>query len=298
MFTITAALLLLTSLNVGSVPPKIKISVEADIYHYAQEILAGRSPLTIDDFSSENSQRDVVEFILVQKALALGGFDIDFSFTLGNYDARNIKLLQEGLLLINFDTMWHSQVSKLQDDVYISDPVIRKGEYWAGIYTSQENKDKLSVNNLTDLKQLSIASNKHWYVDWQTLNQINPKALIHEEEWLSMAKLVSLSWIDVMLAPFTSAQPFKYQGNNYKIVAIDGVKVALNDSRHFVVSKKHPYGEKAFKALQKGLKTLRQQGVIERAYQQSGFFNEQVKDWTILNQSLLKSNLPTESIDN
>jgi len=53
--------------------------------------------------------------------------------------------------------------------------------------------------------------------------------------------------------------PFSYQGDNYKVVAIEGVKIALNDSRHFVVSRKHPYGQKTFIALQKGLKILHQQ---------------------------------------
>ena len=50
-------------------PINVKISVETDIYHYAQEILAGNSPIEITNFKGKNSQRDVVEFILVQKAL-------------------------------------------------------------------------------------------------------------------------------------------------------------------------------------------------------------------------------------
>jgi hypothetical protein len=121
---------------------------------------------------------------------------------------------------------------------------------------------------------------------------MQPKKLIPQEEWLSMAKLVSLGWIDAMLAPFTQNYPFSYQGTNYNIVAIEGVKVALDDSRHFVVSKKHPYGKETYIALQKGLKILREQGVIKRAFQQSGFFNEHVKDWTTLNAPLLM-NLPS-----
>jgi len=293
MFKITVILFALISLNPASASPEVKISIETDIYQYAQELLAGKTPLTITDFSGEHSQRAVVEFILVQKALALGGLNLDFSFTMGNYDARNTKLLQDGLLLINFDTMWLSHVNMLKEDVYISDAVIRKGEYWAGIYTSQQNKEKLSIKNLQQFRELTIASSKYWHVDWQTLSQIKAKDLIHQEEWLSMAKLVSLGWVDVMLAPFTQEKPFSYQGKNYKIVAIEGIKIALNDSRHFVVSRKHPYGKKTFIALQKGLKILRQQGVIKRAYQQSGFFNENAKDWTILNKSLLNERLPT-----
>jgi hypothetical protein len=82
-----------------------------------------------------------------------------------------------------------------------------------------------------------------------------------------------------MLAPFKSALPFNYQGRNYHIQAIEGYKIALQDSRHFVVSKKHPLGKQTFDALQKGLKQLRQSGYIERAYRECGFLNPSVDTW-------------------
>ncbi len=283
---------------VWSSPTKIPITVETDVYHHAQEIIGNKKIVTIESFSGPNSQRDVVEFILIQKALALGGSTLDFTFTLGNYDARNIKLLQSGLLLISFDSLWLSHISKITNDVYVSDAIIRKGEYWAGLYTSIKNDKALATKNLSDLKKLSIISNKNWHVDWQTVSQLSPKTLAHEEEWLSMAKLVSLQWVDIMLAPFTSAQPFTYKGNGYEITAIEGIKVALNDSRHFVVSKKHPEGKETFIALQKGLAILRQRGTIIKAFQQSGFFNEKVQNWSVINKPFItesKTNNPQKS---
>ncbi len=272
---------------VWSSPAKIPITVETDVYHHALELIGEQKIVNIENFSGPNSHRDVVEFILVQKALALGGSTLEFTFTLGNYDARNIKLLQSGLLLITFDSLWLSHISKIANDVYVSDAIIRKGEYWAGMYTSIKNDKALATKNLSDLKKLSIISNKNWHVDWQTVSQLSPKTLAHEEEWLSMAKLVSLQWVDIMLAPFTSAQPFTYKGNGYEITAIKGVKVALNDSRHFVVSKKHPKGKETFIALQKGLTILRQRGTITKAFQDSGFFNQQVKNWPIINKAFI-----------
>ena len=261
---------------------EIEITIETDIYKYAQEILNGKSPLEIDDFSGKNSQRDVVEFILVQKALLLGGAKLDFIFNTGNYDSKNSKLLKEGALLINFDTMWYSHAQTFSQDVYISDPLIRKGEYHAGIYTSENSK--LKINNLQEFKKLSVISNRNWSVDWKTLTDISPSKLIHEEEWVSMAKMVSLGWVDVMLAPFNKNKPFFYQGKNYKIYALKGIKISLNDSRHFVVSRNHPLGKKTFIALQKGLKILREQGAIDKAYRQSGFFNDETKNWKVLNK--------------
>ncbi len=267
------------------------VTIETDIYHYAQEVLAGQNILEIKNFTGTHSQRDVIEFILVQQALALGGSNINFTFTLGNYDARNLKLLQSGLLLISFDSMWLSQISPAHEDVYISDPIIRKGEFWAGLYTATTNEKALATRDLTSFQRLSVISNKNWLVDWKTLTQMSPKHLTHEEEWLSMAKLVNMGWVDIMLAPFTPQEPFSYQGGDYHIVAIDGIKIALNDSRHFVVSKKHPRGKETFEALQKGLKILRKRGTIIKVFKQSGFFNKKVQGWhTINNKQILSNN--------
>jgi hypothetical protein len=284
------ALLMTLSLFTFSAQAKqhtVIVSIETDIFERAQTVLAGKSPLTFSDFSHIESRRDVVEFILLQQALALGGSTLKFSFVKGNYDARNPKLLQQGLLLISFDSMWLSQAEKIKKDVYISDAIIRKGEYWAGIYT-KNNKAKIKLKTLNDFHKLSVISSKHWPVDWETLQAMQPKELIHDDEWIGMAKLVSLGWIDVMLAPFTNKEPFVYQNKNYNIKAIDGVKVALNDSRHFLISRHHPLGEETFKAVQKGLKILRKKCTIIKAYQQSGFFNKKVSRWHVLNEDLIK----------
>lgn len=271
-------------------PTVVKITIEADTYNSAQKILTGKKPTQIDNFEGKDSQRTVVEFILVQQALALGGSNLEFTFLTGNYDARNAKLLQGGLLLINFDSMWLSHAKTFIDDVYISDPVIRKGEYYAGIFTAFNKKDKIIIKNLSDFQKLSVISSKHWPVDWQTLLQLKPKSLTHEEEWISMAKLVSMGWIDVMLIPFTKNKPFRYKEENFDLVAVKGVKIALNDSRHFLVSKHHPQGKETYIALQKGLKILREKGLIEKAYRQSGFFNDKVKNWLTINDFLFDKN--------
>jgi len=157
----------------------------------------------------------------------------------------------------------------------------------AGVYTSTNNDKALSTKNLADLRKLSIISNKNWHVDWKTILELAPKSLTHDEEWLSMAKLVSLQWVDIMLAPFSNGSPFILKGEGYEITAIEGIKVALNDSRHFVVSKKHPKGKETFIALQKGLTILRQRGTITKAFQQSGFFNEHVQNWSVINKDFI-----------
>lgn len=245
----------------------------------------GKSAIEVTDYSGKNSQRDAVEFILIQQALALGGSNLNFNFIKGNYDARNIKLLNEGLLLLSFDSVWLSAAEKYQDNLLISDPIIENGQYYAGIFVSPNNLREIEKKPV-DLSHLSFVSSRDWVVDWKTLEMLKPKQLIHESDWIVMAKMVSRGWVDAMLAPFKKQSEFSYIGPDYKIVAIPNVKVALKDSRHFVVSKQHPLGEETFKALQKGLKILKARGLIDKAYRQSGFINEDVSNWRIINAAL------------
>ncbi|MCF6435677.1 hypothetical protein [Pseudoalteromonas sp. MMG022] len=257
----------------------IPITIEADIFNYAQIILADQSIDTVNDFHHPLCQRDVVEFVLLQKALKLGGMELKFKFELGNYDARNIKLLVDGLLLVSFDTLWYQEAQQHIERLYISDAIIRKGEYFAGLYTSAKSVSDIKHKIGEDLSQVSVISSQAWHTDWVTLSALNPKQLHEESDWIVMAKMVSRSWIDTMLVSFNNTIPFEYKGVDYRIVAIEGIKVPLQDSRHFVVSRLHPLGEATFNALQVGIKQLRASGFIEQSYKQCGFFNPHVEAW-------------------
>ncbi|QTL35231.1 hypothetical protein [Pseudoalteromonas viridis] len=276
-------LLLILSFAVQS-HAHISISIEKDIYEYAKEILADQpiAEFSAEIFNHPKCQRDVVEFLIAQRALLEGGFTHPFHFTLGNYDARNLKLLESGLLLMSFDTIWLSQAQTIKDDVYISEPIIEKGAYFAGIYTSGSNKVSLQNKISKDLSQISVVSSRAWLVDWVTLKALKPKQLHHEDDWITMAKLVSNGWVDAMLVSFNNTRPFFYEGPGYRIEAVEGIKVALRDSRHFVVSRHHPYAKEAYNALQLGLAKLKARKFIFQAYRQCGFITPLVDEWYTL----------------
>lgn len=263
-------------------PIKTTIAVETDIYQYAKKIMAGKSASQVDDFSHPLCQRDVVDFILILRAFQLFAPDIHFHFEPGNVDGRNIKSLRSGLLLLSFDSIWLTQAERYKDDVYISAPLIRKGEYEAGLYVSSANKDRILIKTKNDIANYTFVSSEHWKVDWQTLKQLKPKRLINESDWISMAKLVTKGWVDVMLAPFQGEPPYRYRGKDFDISAIEHVKVALNDSRHIIVSRSHPLGKRAFEAIQKAIQHYRNNNTIKRAYRECGFLNSHTKDWSVI----------------
>lgn len=261
----------------------ILIYIRDDVYVDYQEFIGNRNVLAIDDFSGKTVRRDVVDMIIAQQALKLGGFNLSFRYASGKVNFRNTKMLQNGKLLISFDSYWQQDAQALADKVYISAPVIRNGEYVAGIYTSPNNSKVLAVKSLADLHSLTAVSTPLWRTDWQTLQALPLKELIKENSWLSMARMVNLQWIDFLLMPFNSTPDQSFTMEKIHLVPVKNIAILLKDSRHFVISKQHPQGKAAFTAIDKGLSILRKQGAIVKAYQQAGFFIDK-NQYTVLNE--------------
>ncbi|NQY49920.1 MAG: hypothetical protein HRT50_12620 [Colwellia sp.] len=256
---------------------RVLIYIRDDVYIDYQKFVADKDISSIDNFSGKNIRRDVVDMIIAQQALKLGGFSHNFTYAPGKVNFRNTKMLQNGQLLISFDSYWQQDALPLADKVYISDVVIRNGEYIAGIYTSPKNTKTLAIKELSDLTELTAVSTPKWRTDWQTLQQLPIKNLTRDDSWLSMVRMVDIQWIDFILMPFNSTPDQSFVMNKVHLVPVKNIGVVLKDSRHFVISKKHPEGKEAYIAINKGLKILRQHGAIVKAYQQAGFFVDRNK---------------------
>jgi len=255
----------------------VLIYIRDDVYVDYQQFVAGKDISSIDNFSGKNIRRDVVDMIIAQQALKLGGFNHRFSYAPGKVNFRNTKMLQNGKLLISFDSYWLKDAQPISKTVYISDEVIRNGEYVAGVYTSPKNAQTLSINTLDDLQELTAVSTPLWRTDWQTLQQLPLKKLIREDSWLSMVRMVDIQWIDFILMPFNSTTDQSFVMDKVHLVPVNNIGIVLKDSRHFVISKIHPKGEEAFIAMNKGLKILRSRGAIVKAYTEAGFFVDETK---------------------
>lgn len=256
---------------------KVTIFIRDDVFYDYEQFVQGRDILSINNFSGKTIRRDVVDMIIAQQALKIGGFEHTFEYVPGKLNFRNTKLLEEGKLLISFDSYWLLDANKMVNDVHISLPLINNGEYIAGIYTTPNNKAVLALKSLEDLSQFTAVSTPRWATDWQTLQALPLKELIHEDEWLSQARMVNLGWIDFMLMAFHSTEDQSFTMEKIHLVPVKNVGIELKDSRHYVISKKHPLGSEAIKAINIGLKALRKEKRISRAYQESGFFVDKRK---------------------
>ena len=255
----------------------ILIYIRDDVYDDYIKFVNNRDVHTIENFSGKNIRRDVVDMIIAQQALKIGNFEHNFEYAAGKLNFRNTKMLESGRLLISFDTYWLSDAKALNDSIYISAPVIRKGEYIAGIYTSPNNKAVLAIKELGDLQNFTAVSTPKWRTDWRTLQTLSLKDVIQEDEWLSQARMVNLGWIDFLLMAFNSTPDQSFNMDKIHLVPVKNIGIKLKDSRHFVISAKHPLGKEALLAMNIGLKHLRNENRIVKAFTQAGFFIDRKK---------------------
>ena len=255
----------------GFASQEITIYIRDDVLEDYHSFVGERDVLTITDFNHQKMRRDVADMVLLQQALVLGGFKKKFQYLPGKVNFRNTKMLETGELLLSFDTYWLSDAERLGNAVFVSHPIINKGEYFAAVYTSVKNQKALALRKTEDLTDLTGVSTPKWHTDWQTMSKLPLKQLIQEDEWLSQARIVHMGWVDIMLMPFFHDNNGIYQLEQIRLQRIPDVAVLLDDSRHFVISRHHPDGAAAYQAIQRGLEILRKNGQIEKMYQQAGF---------------------------
>jgi hypothetical protein len=260
----------------------IDIPIESSVLEDYQRFVGNRAIDQISSFDGAGTRRDVLDMVLVQQALQLGGYPLQFNFVPSDSSARSLQLFIRGEVLISVDSVWGQTADRLQQHAWKSTAVIERGAYFAAIFTSPTNQKTKSIRQLSDFSGLTAVSSRAFAEDWHLLEQLPLRELRDEYNWSSMAMLVSRGWVDFMLAPFPRQRPFGYRAPGIELVAVEGVKVLLDDSRHFIVAKKHPLAEPVFAALQKGLAILRDQGKLTRAYQECGFFNPEIAHWTVL----------------
>ncbi len=265
----------------------ITILTQQDVYNDYQKFIAGRDPLTLTQYTGTGSRRDVVELVLVQQALKAGGnqYPIKIVKVDNNSDSysRFIKEIISGSATMGGNTAWQIDLKQIGDKVYISEPSIRQGEFEAGFYTLPDNAEARLSKTLPQLQQLTAVVAESWKPDVATLESLKFNSVLKTQSWESMVGMLNKKRADVLLAPFQPTPDLSMQVNGRKLVPILNVKVGLQGSRHFFVSKASPIGAEVSKSLNDGLGKLRAQGAIEKAYRDSGFFNNATKNWNRLN---------------
>ena len=74
--------------------------------------------------------------------------------------------------------------------------------------------------------------------------------------------------------------------DGFTFIPVPDVLIALYDTRHFMVSKKHPEGNAIISKLNRGLAVLMEQGIVDSLYRDCGFYRSDLDGWTILNANM------------
>lgn len=222
----------------------------------------------------------LAELLILCRALELGGIKPAFEFNnIPDYlrimnDSANSVTLMPGFVI------WKTDIN--QELFYISDPVLREKEFVKGIYTVPGHKKLLSIKSYYDLKHYMVTTNQNWSHDNAEIACITSKVTTAGSNPHLMARMILAKRADFMLFPFFNSPDMSGYFNDIKLVPVKGMKVAFNESLHFIVSKRHPQGKMVFEALQKGLKELHANGEIRYVYEKTGFFNPLTQDWVEL----------------
>ncbi|MCV2359837.1 transporter substrate-binding domain-containing protein [Paucibacter sp. TC2R-5] len=259
-------------------PGAVLAAGPADVMADYQRFLNQRDVLQLSDFSGPYSRRDVVEVALFFQALHRGGWRAPLKFQDMPSVERLLRELGSGKVVSSSTSYWSEDISGAEASVQLSQAVIGDGEFEAGFYTVESNSRAMSAKSLKDLQGLSALSNQSWLVDWRNLKRLGIRAQ-HVTNWELMPKMVAAGRADFLLAPFQATPDLSLQVGTVRLQPIPGLKLGMQGTRHYLISKIHPDGANLQAALNTGLQQLRQQGVIRKAYMQSGFFNPRVSDW-------------------
>lgn len=255
----------------------------SDVWRDYRMLLGQRDPLTLTQFRGMGTRRDVVELVLVQQALRLGGWREGIRPVEATAYSRILREIADGRALVSGTTAWRADLAPLGAEVYISRALIGPGQSVAGFYTVPGNVRALAARNLDEVRQLRAVSNRQWRADWEVLSRLGLQELYDVAAWPSMVAMLAAGRADVVLAPFQPGNTMQFKTGGVTLVPVPNIKVSLPGSRHFAVSLLAPQGHEAAQALDRGLALLQQRGVIRRAYEQAGFINPRVAGWTTLN---------------
>lgn len=254
----------------------VKVSANQVIYDLFNEWTDKKNCSELDDVNKVNIHRGAVELLLMCKALKEGGITPDIQIKkMPNY-SRALLEAKKGKVIMPAETAWKTEID--ESDFYISDPLFEQGSIELGVYALPTNIEIMKINSLEGLQKYKGVSSDSWVVDWATLKAMGVEAYSVPKLNL-MFKFINAGRADFVLNEFSSEKDFSMEIEGVRLVPVPNIKVGLNGSRHFVVSKKAPGAKKIFEALQKGLKILRSEGTITKYFEESGIVNLRVKNW-------------------
>jgi ABC-type amino acid transport substrate-binding protein len=232
-----------------------------------------------EDFFSPQWLRTSLEFVIVCRAVRLGGLEATYTFKNYPNSARTRAELKKGSTMLMVDLPW-GHFSK-HESFYQSIAVLQVGDFVKGLYTRPDHTKLLQAKTLEELKKFTAVTSRTWFYDWDILERMKVKK--HAvPKYIQMGEMVKAGRADYLIAEFPGADDLSQYINGERFIPVPGVKVALLGSRHVAVSKKFAQSKRVFDAIQIGLKIMHERGLIKQGYRTVGFINPKIENWKII----------------
>lgn len=259
-------------------PNRVVIMVPPDDLVRYRHLLNGRSVTDVSDYGGTHSRRSVVELMLMVQALLHAEPKLSILFVTEENYQRIIRSVSNGAATLSGTSIWEADAQEYRQNLYLSQAVIDDGDFVVGIY-QRLHSERLSIASVNDFRKLRAVSNRNWPVDWALLKQLPLRELEHSRNWDLMAKMVMKGRADFLLAPLSNTLDMSIAVEGGTLIPIKDALIVLPGSRHFVVSRLHPLGDKVYPILEFGLDALRENGTVRKAYEQSGFMRLKTSSW-------------------
>lgn len=223
---------------------------------------------------------EVVELVLLVQALQLGGLKGEIKIKPASAHAM-MRRVEKGEAILGGVSIWRERTDTRTKSLWVSDPIIRQGEFELGLYSCGQ---PVPIIDLADLRQYKLSSHADWPMVTELLQSLEQADLSLSSDWSTVVKQTCNGMSDLVAAPFTNSAGLSLQHLDELLTPVPGVKLKVGGTRHFVISRLHPKGKRAYFSLQRGLRKLRLKGNIARAMRQSGFLHRAAADWTFLNK--------------
>lgn len=228
----------------------------------------------LDSQELKDIQRITMDIMVICNAVKSAGYvDIIRLVPYPNV-ARGLQLATNNKIDMVGQSLFESD-HRESKNLLITAPIIRKGEFQVGVFSTKNRSDILALGENIDVTKLRGVTVKSWKTDQAALNNIGTKQVNLLPTRNLIANFISSGRGDFTLSYLKEPVVTRIGG---ELIRLPGVKVSFDASRSFILPARNT---ELFNILQSYIQQQRQQSpdAIRQAYIHAGFITEDYDQW-------------------
>lgn len=242
----------------------------------------------VDIYDPENWQeleldRHQLEMLIFQVAPILGGCECKIvlnSYEVDTPHARSIEQVISGEELSHPIAVFGGD-SRVQSDLYLSDPVLAAEDFFVGLYTHEDRQEVLSITDEDQVRDLRFVAGQDWEIDNKIIDDYGLPHIL-ADNWKSVTYMLRDGRADVLMQPFFPTSDLSFMDDDMKFIPIPNMRMRFPQSRVYFVSKVHPDGREFSEYLNKGIRILSEGDFLKRAHEWAGVINPATEEFEII----------------